>query len=83
MTEIAALDDEDSLVDTTKDPPAGEPHDLSNGRAHSHVKFRRGQIADPQRDRACRHGQSVTQRGRVIGLLGFFDAGLGGPHRLI
>jgi hypothetical protein len=28
---------------------------------HFHVMFRRGEIANPQRDRARRHGESATQ----------------------
>jgi hypothetical protein len=50
---------------------------------HFHIMFRRGQIADPQRDRACRHGESVTQRDCVIGRASVRDTGFGGPHRLI
>jgi hypothetical protein len=50
---------------------------------HFHVMFRRGQIADPQRDRACCHGENATQRDSVIGRPSLRDTAFGGPHRLI
>jgi len=50
---------------------------------HFHVMFRGGQIADPQRDRACRQTESETQCDCVIGRLSVRDAAFGGLHRLI
>jgi hypothetical protein len=49
---------------------------------HPHVMFRRNQIADRQRDRACRQEQSVTQRDCVIGRASIFDTALGSAHCL-
>ena len=49
---------------------------------HFHVMFRRGQISDPQRDRACRLGQGATYRQNVICLPSVSNAAFGGVHRL-
>jgi hypothetical protein len=47
------------------------------------VRFRRGHIADQQRDRACRLGQGATQREDMIGGVSFLNAVFGGAYRLI
>ena len=44
---------------------------------------RRGQITDPERDWACRHGKSETQQRRVIGRPCVRDTAFGCPHHLI
>jgi hypothetical protein len=50
---------------------------------HAQVRFRRGQIADQQRDRACRLGQGVTQREYMIGGASFPNAIYGRAYCLI
>jgi hypothetical protein len=50
---------------------------------HFRIMFSLGQIAHKQRDRACRQGESETQRDCVIGRPSVRDAAFGGPHRLI
>jgi hypothetical protein len=66
-----------------KSAPARQRMPCRMVEQHSHVMFRGGQIADPQRDRACRQSESETQCDCVIGRPSVRNAAFGGPHRLI
>jgi hypothetical protein len=81
--EIAALDDEHSLVAAAPGVKERQRMPCRIAQLHFHVMFRRGHITGMQRDRACRQGESDIQRHCVIGRLSVRDAAFGGPHRLI
>jgi hypothetical protein len=50
---------------------------------HPSAMFRRGQVADPERDRACRPGQGVTKRHSVTSGASGLDSVFGCPDRLV
>jgi hypothetical protein len=81
--DIAALNGDHSLVAAATRVPSRQHMPCRMFEQHSHVMFRRGQIADRQYHRACHRAEGDTQRDCVIAGQSVGDAAFDGSHCLI